>query len=1122
MKMKKFFVWVSVFALAVSIFVSCSASVDGTDENSAATGKISGTVQYANVEGNSHGGIMLTLDKTDGLRTVAVSRSLTERSVVSSARTIVASNVSSADGSYTFEGLQAGTYTVYAASSYSSERAVCTNVVVRATETTVADVLKLTATGSITGTVTIDGNASGNTGFLVFVAGTSYMAMTDNAGNYVISGVPAGKGYQVVATKNGVIHNLSSSVTVTANGSATMANNNFTSTELDTNGKDGADGKDGINGTDGKDGIDGTDGKDGIDGISMVWLGEFDSADEIENPKYLNAYFNKTDGCSYIYTGTKWTLLARSGANGTQGEKGDSGTDGKSINWRGSYTSPDYISNPQYLDAYYNMTDGCSYIYTSKGEWALLASKGEQGDAGTDGTNGRSIYWLGSYASSDEIATVEYLNAYYNTSDGCSYIWNGTKWDLLSKAGADGADGVNGTDGQNGTSILWKGELDEAPAEPELNWAYYNTSDGCSYIWNGEKWDLLAKAGVDGVDGQDGANGTNGVNGKDGTGISWLGSFASSDDLENPHYLDAYYNTTDGCSYIWNGTEWTLLARKGDQGIQGEKGDSGTDGMSINWRGSYTSSGYISNPQYLDAYFNTSDGCSYIYDGTEWTLLASKGEQGEQGIQGEKGDSGTDGKSINWLGSYASSDEISNPQYLDAYFNTTDGCSYIYASSGEWQKLSAKGEKGDTGENGDDGVSIVWLGSYADSSEIEEPQLLNAYFNITDGCSYIYNGTEWTLLARKGADGATSSSETGITWRGSFATASEISSPAVLDAYYNTSTGCSYIYNGTLWNLFAKAGADGTDGSDGKNGKDGVGITWLGSYANSNSIYSPKYLDAYWNTTENCAYIYNGSRWTVLAKGPASGGTGSTSTNIGSETGAVISGTVLTGWTNSEGVIRIPNGVTDIAPEALKNKDSITKVIIPSSVQNIGKSAFDNCDNLASVEFLGSGLQIIGQYAFAGCVNLVSISFPNTLTTICAEAFSDCEKLTSMTLPDRLQSIGNRAFYNCKNITTVSIPNSVVSIEQDGYANCSMLRTLTIGRGVTTLNRYTFGNCDALTSVTIPTTVKTINDHVFADCDSLVTVSVSGRWSKDSTTNHVLTIDDLKNTSYYDGEWTRD
>lgn len=48
----------------------------------------------------------------------------------------------------------------------------------------------------------------------------------------------------------------------------------------------------------------------GKDGVSIVWKGSFASADEIENPQYLWAYYNTTDGCSYIYDGEKWTLLA--------------------------------------------------------------------------------------------------------------------------------------------------------------------------------------------------------------------------------------------------------------------------------------------------------------------------------------------------------------------------------------------------------------------------------------------------------------------------------------------------------------------------------------------------------------------------------------------------------------------------------------------------------------------------------------------------------------------------------------------------------------------------------------------------------------------------------------------
>jgi len=348
-----------VLTTVISIFfllgtISCSEDLDSVASSNPSIppektfGKISGKVTFSNVDDSANGGIMVTLDKTDGLRTVSVSRSVSSRSLEDSARTVVGNSITAKDGSYIFSNLEPGTYTVYAASSYSAERAVCTNVVVRASETTVADFLKLTATGSISGTVTIDGNSSGNTGFLVFVAGTSYMAMTDDKGNYEISGVPAGKGYQVVATKNGVIHNLSSNVTVTANGTAAMANNTFTSTELDTNGKDGS------------------DGVDGKDGISMVWLGAFDSADEIANPAYLNAYFNKTDGCSYIYTGTEWTLLAQSGTNGKDGAAGKDGkdgvtnSDGVSIVWKGELLAPP--SNPEVNWTYYNTIDCCSYI----------------------------------------------------------------------------------------------------------------------------------------------------------------------------------------------------------------------------------------------------------------------------------------------------------------------------------------------------------------------------------------------------------------------------------------------------------------------------------------------------------------------------------------------------------------------------------------------------------------------------------------------------------------------------------------------------------------------------------------------------------------------------------------
>lgn len=340
--MKKHFFSTLCVLFAATILlsvVSCADNANSSNQESlqTITGKISGKARYSNAAESNNSGIIVTLDKTDGLKVLSDSRAVEPANEKYSTQV-----TTSADGTYLFQNLSEGIYTVYAASPYSPEKAVCTNVVVRAAETTLAESLNLTATGSITGSITLDYSSTGNSGFFVFVAGTSYMAITDDFGNYTISEVPAGNGYQVVAMKNGVIHNLRTSITVTANSPISIENDNFTTVELEAAlkgetgepgiqglpGEQGIQGEQGLQGNKGEQGIQGEQGlqgdkgeqgdkgDSGENGISIIWLGAFDDASEISNPKYLNAYFNKTDGCSYIYTGTEWKLMAKSGSNG--------------------------------------------------------------------------------------------------------------------------------------------------------------------------------------------------------------------------------------------------------------------------------------------------------------------------------------------------------------------------------------------------------------------------------------------------------------------------------------------------------------------------------------------------------------------------------------------------------------------------------------------------------------------------------------------------------------------------------------------------------------------------------------------------------------------------------------
>ena len=61
--------------------------------------------------------------------------------------------------------------------------------------------------------------------------------------------------------------------------------------------------------------------------------------------------------------------------------------------------------------------------------------------------------------------------------------------------------------GEDCVSIVWKGNLAVAPLSPQLNWAYYNTVDKKSYIYNGSSWSVMAESGLDGLSGTDGTDG---------------------------------------------------------------------------------------------------------------------------------------------------------------------------------------------------------------------------------------------------------------------------------------------------------------------------------------------------------------------------------------------------------------------------------------------------------------------------------------------------------------------------------------------------------------------------------------------------------------------------------------
>ena len=152
----------------------------------------------------------------------------------------------------------------------------------------------------------------------------------------------------------------------------------------------------------------------------IFWLGNFEESPS--NPKRYDAYHNTVDGCSYIYDGANWTLLA------SKGDKGDAGTNGRSIVWKGTFhTHPE---NPQELWTYYNATDGNAYIY-SNGSWSLLMQN--------LAVNYDTPTIIGTVSSNGDIHSVS--DVYIKVVDESS---NNTVWNSLPAA--DGEFAVSGLD----------------------------------------------------------------------------------------------------------------------------------------------------------------------------------------------------------------------------------------------------------------------------------------------------------------------------------------------------------------------------------------------------------------------------------------------------------------------------------------------------------------------------------------------------------------------------------------------------------------------------------------------------------------------------------------------------
>lgn len=422
-----------------------------------------------------------------------------------------------------------------------------------------------------------------------------------------------------------------------------------------------------------------------------------------------------------------------------------------------------------------------SYYKPDNGDFTFLSlslnEKGDKGKDGTSGADGKSAYELAVAAG-----------------------YTGTQQQWL-----DSLKGVKGDTGLALNVIATLSDKSELPAPGDY-------PKGSAFVIKGHWWadlgdgqytDLGSVLGPEGKSAYEVAvdNGFQGtesewlisLKGQDGIGLRILGSFASTDNLPTQDMLSGDAYIIQSVMYVWDTTKWSpvgqqgpagasaydvalkngfvgsqvqwlasLVGQKGDQGIQGEKGDPGKNAAAINTKGK------VANEAALPTTGNTpGDGYFidlnlWIWTGSDWedvgVIKGEKGDKGDDGAEGKQGPIGPQGKDIyalavenGFTGNFADflaqykgqkGDKgndgprgLTGPEGKSAY-DVAKANGYT-GTAVQWL-ASLKGAKGDMG------AGITVLGTKADSSALPtdgSQKLGDAY--IVGTHVWFYNGTAW-------------------------------------------------------------------------------------------------------------------------------------------------------------------------------------------------------------------------------------------------------------------------------------------------------------------------------------------------------------------------------------------
>ena len=167
----------------------------------------------------------------------------------------------------------------------------------------------------------------------------------------------------------------------------------------------------------------------------------------------------------------------------------------------------------------------------------------------------------------------------------------------------------------------------------------------------------------------------------------------------------------------------------------------------------------------------------------------------------------------------------------------------------------------------------------------------------------------------------------------------------------------------------------------------------------------------------------------------------------------------------------------------------ISSITLPSPLRWIGKSVFENCTNLMSINAKEVNLSALGERCFYGCANLTEFIFPDSLVYIGASCFEGIQIPYVPVFP--FEDLGSKAFANNQQLTEVDLSLCKFrTIAESLFDNCTNLEKITLPPNLFWIRTRAFANT-SLTFLKLPRTTKLVHKYVYSDCLNIVNADFS-------------------------------